>query len=195
MKLLLTSTGLATETITNAFLELINKPIKETRVLFVPTAARTNEELNYAELSKQQLQKIGILKKNIQVINLDKPLKIKEFDVIYICGGNTFFLLKKIKESGFDKIIKDSILENKIYFGVSAGSMILSPNIELAIPFDKNDIKLKDLSGLKVINVYPSPHYIEKEKPLINKYINKYKVITLTDNQALLITKNLLKII
>ena len=174
MKLLLTSTGLATETITNAFLELINKPIKETRILFVPTAARTNEELNYAELSKQQLQKIGILKKNIQVINLDKPLKIKEFDVIYICGGNTFFLLKKIKESGFDKIIKDSILENKIYFGVSAGSMILSPNIELAIPFDKNDIKLKDLSGLKVINVYPSPHYIEKEKPLINKYINKY---------------------
>ena len=105
-KLILTSTGLQNPNICKAFLDIIGKPPSKIKILFVPTASRTKEELKYAKKSKKELEKIGI--KLIKTINLDCKLnydEIKSYDVIYVCGGNTFYLLYKIKESGFDKII------------------------------------------------------------------------------------------
>jgi len=77
--------------------------------LFIPTASRTEEELFYVEKSKQELLNLGILKNNIINFNLDKELSEEElniFDSIYICGGNTFYLLHKLRESKFDEVIK-----------------------------------------------------------------------------------------
>jgi len=43
-------------------LELVNKPVSEIKVLFIPTASRTKEELIYVEKSRQELLDSGILK-------------------------------------------------------------------------------------------------------------------------------------
>ncbi len=195
MKLLLTSTGLANEKITSKFLELINKPVSKVKILFIPTAARTKEELYYANVSKKELLNLGIRKVNIQIIDLGKPLKLKDFDVIYVCGGNTFYLLKKVRDSGFDRIVKEAVKQGKLYFGVSAGSILVCPNIDIASPFDPNNVNLKDLTGLNLIEEVLSPHYTEKEKEIIGKYRKKYKIITLTDNQALVVIDNKQEII
>jgi len=39
---------------------------------------------------------------------------LKDKDIIYVQGGNTFYLLKYIKESGFDKLVKQLIQKGKI---------------------------------------------------------------------------------
>ncbi|MBI2669202.1 Type 1 glutamine amidotransferase-like domain-containing protein [Candidatus Woesearchaeota archaeon] len=167
MELLLTSTGLANEIIRDQFLKLIRKAVSTIKVIFIPTASRTKEKLNYVQEAKQELLDLGVLRKNIKTVNLDTKVnyaEVKNYDVIYVCGGNTFFLLKKVRETGFDKIIAKFVHENKLYFGVSAGSIIVCPNIEIASLGDENDVGLKDLTGLGLVDVVVSPQYNIKEK-------------------------------
>ncbi len=134
------------------------------------------------------------------VINVDREIAFEEIkgnDVMYVCGGNTFYLMKRICEFGFDRVINDFIKLGKLYLGVSAGSIIVCPSIEIALPFDENDVGLKDFSGLGLTDIVVSPHYTDDDKVLIDDYRKKniYDVITLTDNQALLIDDKNLKII
>ena|SRR3989338_6164675 len=198
--LLLTSTGLTNQNITDCFLKIIDKPVSKIRIIFVPTASRSKEELIYVLESKKELLDLGIPEHNIKHLNLDHLVKFKEvrdFDVIYVCGGNTFYLLNKVKETGFDKVIKEFVETGKVYFGVSAGSILVCPNIDIAGPFDENDVNLTDLTGLNLVDIVVSPHYCKKEKPTIDKLKKKsqYKVVTLTDDQALLVIDGETKII
>ena len=188
-KLLLTSTGLKNKNIKNQFLKLIEKSISEIKIIFVPAAARTEEEFMYIRESKNELLALGIPEKNIKTLSLDKPVSgndIKDFDVIYVCGGNTFYLLQKIRASGFDKILKDF---NGIYIGVSAGSIIVGPNIEVASPGDENDVELSDLTGLNIVDFAVSPHFRKEEQKIIDdlKKQVKYQIIEITDDQAVLV--------
>ena len=170
------------------------------KVILIPTASRTKEEFHYVKKDKIELYKIGITKKNLFVYNLDKKLtynKVRDCDVIYICGGNTFYLTAKMKEDGFDKVIKKLVKNNKIYVGVSAGSILAGPNIDIANPFDENDIGLKDWSGLKLTNRIVTPHFDNKEKEIIEQFKKKekFQIIPITNNQALFVTKKENKII
>ena len=199
-KLLLTSTGLANQNITNQFLQIIDKPVSQIKIIFVPTASRTDEEIKYVHESKKELLDLGILENNIKILNLDSPVsfqEVEDFDVIYVCGGNTFYLLKKVRETGFDKIIIEFAKTDKLYFGVSAGSILVCPNIDIASPFDENDFNLTDLTGLNLTDVIVSPHYKDEEKTIIDDFKKKsqYEVVPLTNEQALLVIDGETKIV
>jgi len=199
-KLLLTSTGLANQNITNQFLQIIDKPVSQIKIIFVPTASRSEEELKYVDESKKELLDLGVLENNIKTLNLDKPVlfqEVEDFDVIYVCGGNTFYLLNKVRETGFDKVIIEFAKTDKLYFGVSAGSILVCPNIDIASPFDENDVNLTDLTGLNLTDVIVSPHYKDEEKTIIDDFKKKsqYKVVPLTDSQALLVLDGETKIV
>jgi peptidase E len=73
-----------------------------------------------------------------------------EFDAVYFTGGDTGFLLRRLKETGFDEIIKHLVCVNKVFVGASAGSLIATPNI--AEPHKK------DTAGLCLVNAYLSFH-------------------------------------
>lgn len=194
-KLLLTSRGFTNRKIGQYFIELLDKPVFDAKILFIPTASRTKDELHYVEESKTELIQIGIKAENLFIYNLDKKLsypKVNDFDVIYVCGGNTFYLTAKMREDGFNKVIKKLVKDGKLYLGVSAGSVLAGPNIDIASPFDPNDIGLKDWRGLNLTNTIVSPHYTNKDKDIIEKFKleEKFKVVPLTDNQALRIIGN-----
>ena len=193
-KLLLTSTGFENPNLSKEFLRLVKKSPAEIKVLFIPIAAKTKEELKYVKESKKELINLGIKK----IIEAKKRINYKkDFDAIYICGGNTFYLLHRIRELGFDRLIKRLVKEGKIYIGVSAGSIIAGPNIEIASPFDKNKVNLNDLTGLNLTNIIVSPHYCKKEEKIVENFKkkSKYKVVPLTDKQALLILGNKKRVI
>lgn len=199
-KLLLTSTGFANQNITNQFLQIIDKPVSQIKIIFVPTASRSKKELKYVNESKKELLDLGIAQNNIKTLDLDRPVSFQEvdgFDVIYVCGGNTFYLLKKVRETGFDKVIIEFAKTDKLYFGVSAGSILVCPNIDIASPFDENDVNLTDLTGLNLTDIIVSPHYKDEEKTIIDDFKKKsqYEVVPLTDDQALLVLDGETKIV
>lgn len=197
-KLLLTSAGLANANITDQFLQLIGKPVSQIKIIFVPTASRSEGELKYVQESKKELLDLGIPETNIKILNLDKAIsfeEVKDFDGIYVCGGNTFYLLKKVRETGFDKVIKEFVKTDKLYFGVSAGSILAGPSIDIASPFDENDVGLVDLTGLNLTEAVVSPHYQDEEESTLRPFNKKFSVVPLTDDQALLVINGEIKII
>ena len=57
-KLLLTSAGFLNSKIADKFLNLVNKPVSKIKIVFVPTAALTEEEKYYVRYSKKELLKL-----------------------------------------------------------------------------------------------------------------------------------------
>ncbi len=89
-------------------------------------------------------------------------------DVIYLAGGNTFYFLKHLRESGLLKELKKFSDRGGILAGLSAGAIIMTPNINLAgYPThdrDLNEVKLKNLRSLGLVNFEFLPHYSNSKK-------------------------------
>lgn len=199
-KLLLTSAGFENPRIGEKFLELVHKSPSEIKVIFIPTASRTEEELKYVTMAREEIIRIGVKKEHIKTLDLDHKItykEVKDYDAIYVCGGNTFYLLQKVRETGFDAVINQFVEDGKLYVGVSAGSIIACPLIEIALPFDENDAGITDFTGLNLVHIVITPHYTHKEKKIIDEYGKKiqYTIVPLTDNQALLIMDKEISII
>lgn len=201
MKLFLTSAGLPAET-TNEFLEMLSKKPKDTAVCFIATASEPEQDKWFVEKDKERLLELGF---RITEIDLkqenEKSLRniLEKFDVVYVEGGNTFYLLKYIRESGFDKAMLSFLKKGKIYVGVSAGSIVAGPNIELAgwKNVDKNIIGLKNLTGLNLVPFAIFPHFEKSYLEILEKFTSKidYPVVALSDAQAVLVKNKVYKII
>lgn len=166
--------------IVDCFRKMIGKSTNDAKVLFIPTAAVNNEAKEMADWCKRELIHIGILPENITTYDIDGSLYEDDamtYDVIYFTGGDTGYLLRRIKETGFDIIIKKMVYMNKVYVGVSAGSIIATPNI--GNPFDEST------AGLCLVNAYLSVHCPENMELRTDLPLPH---IPLTDNQALVVT-------
>lgn len=195
MRLLLTSNGLTTKKITDKFLELIEKNPRDINFVFIPTAAWPEVDQSWVEINKGPIKNLGI-----NIIELDlKNKKISEIeeviekaDVVWVNGGNTFYLLYWVKKSGFTRVIKKFIDKNKLYVGLSAGSILASPTIEVADWKGLDDPKvvdLKDLNSLNLVDFHIFPHYKEEWEEVIKENESKLKgkLIRLKDNQAIVV--------
>lgn len=132
MKVLLTSAGLETEEIKMYFTDMIGKDMALVRALFIPTAAIDADAIEVLPKCMNDLLKCGIQNKNIKVFDLHIGMELDElqqFDVVYLCGGNTTYLLERINATGFDKTLTAYIQEGGAVIGVSAGSLIFSNNL------------------------------------------------------------------
>lgn len=133
MKVLLTSCGLETENIKNKFLEMLGNDTAKAKAIFIPTAAVDADAIGVLPKCMNDLLKCGVEKENITVYDLHKPMtaeETKRYDVIYICGGNTEYLLERINEIDFGTCLKAFIADNKLVIGVSAGSIIFADNMK-----------------------------------------------------------------
>jgi len=159
------------------FHEMLGMPPEQAKVLFIPTAANSDESRPAAGACFADLLSAGILPNNIRIYDIDGTLSLEqamEHDVIYFTGGDTGHLLRRIKETGFDEIVKKMVYANKVYVGVSAGSLIATPNIEA--PYNKETV------GLCLIHAYLSFHCPEGTAPKMDLPLPH---IPLTGNQAL----------
>ncbi len=203
MKLFLTSAGLPPEII-EEFLKLLNKKPEETQVCLIPTAADSEPDKRYVEKDKEGLSELGFKVTEIDLKQENEESlnnKLKDFDVIFVAGGNTFCLLKYIRESGFDKAVKSFLDRGGIYLGVSAGSIVAGPDISSAqwkyMFEDKNTVGLKDFSGMGLVDFIIVPHYMAEHESIINENKNKvsYPIYALTDLQAILVENDNIRFI
>jgi dipeptidase E len=198
--LFLTSDGLSSDKLKKEFLKIFRIP-SELKVLLM-YGVRNDEELKYVNESENELIKIGFKKENIIHINFgqDKIKKPRDFDVIYFCGGNTYYILNRIRKLNLDKLIINFVNNNGVYIGVSAGSIIMGPNIEIAgwgSEGNSNDVNLKNLDGLNFTNIAIFPHFRDELKKEVEQFSKKvkYSVQELRNGEAILILNDKAKII
>lgn len=117
---------------------------------------------------------------------------LKGCDAVFMEGGSTFYLLKSIRESGFEKVIKELLPKGLTYIGVSAGSYVACPTIEMSTwkHTDKYDhYGITDFTALDLVPFLMSVHYKPENQELLKEKIAQASLPTkiLTDDQALLV--------
>jgi len=181
-RLILTSAGFENENIKTLFIKMIDKNIKSLKVLFIPTAAITDEQKKYIPKCKKDLESSGIKSENIRTYNLDSVItysEIKEYGAIYVCGGDTLHLLGKMIKIGFDKLLLRFFENNGIYIGVSAGSIVMSENLEGNLGYLRCMLKVHQNVGTKN-----------------GRFSNDdFEEISLTDNQAIILQDEIKEIV
>lgn len=204
MKLLLTSNGLQGN-IKDSVPSLLTKNPKDCSVAFITTAAfgEEGDPTSWLDKYRQQLRDLGIT--SIEDVDLrdkrDEELEkiLSTKDIVYVNGGNTFFLLYYARLSGFQKALQKFLDEGKLYIGVSAGSILLCPTIEVAhyTPADKNTVGLTDLTGFSCVPFLLSPHYEESGRELLEQEADNASlpVVVLNDMQAVLVNNGKTEII
>lgn len=161
-KILLTSAGFYTDAIRNRFLQCLEiKP--ENASVSIITTASINEKSNneHALKALRDFQEMGIKKVRFIDIEFEDPNTLRQSDVVYINGGNPFFLLYHLKRSGADTIIREIIENGGLLVGVSTSSIVLGPDIKLFLHFlpEMDTVGLDNLIGLGLTDVRVFPHY------------------------------------
>lgn len=138
------------------------------KAIFIPTAGDPYDIKDFVEADRIALEKYGldIAEMDIKNKNVEEIRKaIVGADIVLVAGGDTFYLMAKLKESGADKVIKDFIKKNGIYIGSSAGSIVCCPTIEGAEEFDNPNLAkgLNNFDGMGVFKDVIIPH-AQKEK-------------------------------
>lgn len=189
--LLASSGGFVTE---RAF-EFLSKPLKDMKIAYIDTASRGVEDTSYMERHKVRMKELKWDFEEIDIAGMkEEKLRqtLKDKEVIYVEGGNTFYLMKAIRESGFQGVLEDLLEQGVIYIGTSAGSYVCSPSIEMANwkHQDKYDhYGVTDLTGMNLVPFIITAHYVPEYMELISEKIKtaEHPVRILTDEQALLI--------
>ena len=154
------------------------------KILYVPLA--WVEDLTYNsclefminELSDINCTGIEMIESGTELYNMDS----KKYAAIYIGGGNTYKLLKELKDSGsFDKIKNYVLNENGIVYGGSAGAIIFGKDLDSCNTDDINDVNLDDNTAFDMLNGYSLLcHYTNRESErteLSKKYLLKLSKI------------------
>ncbi len=182
----------------------VKQDLKGRKVTFIPTASIPESMKFYVGAGKKALQELGLIVDELELTQATSQEifnKLSENDYIYVTGGNTFFLLQELKKTRADKIIVEQIQKGKLYIGESAGSMILSPDIEYASGMDsvKKAPELENFSALDVINFYPLPHHTNFPfKKTVEKIIAKYEttlnLYPISNSQVILVDGKNIKV-
>ncbi len=137
-KIILTSAGFENKLIEQKFLTMSNKQPEEIKALWIPTAAIDEAAKAVLPKCRNDLLHAGILPENITTYDLDYKMKYDEitnYDTVYVCGGNSRYLLDKMIEANFVDLLKRYIEQGGIYIGVSAGSCICVNGFEDSLGF------------------------------------------------------------
>lgn len=218
MKLLLTSGGLTNKSICKALKDLVGKPAKDTKIAFIPTAA--NSERGDKEWLINDLYRIRTQGYFVDILELTALTPealieaLEDKDVIFVGGGNTFYLSYWLQKSGLFDLLPE-LLKTKVYAGISAGSMIMGESLVLSSQaqnnlkaFEDEDYDLavaSDEGSGKTFGLAPlifRPHLNSRWAPsATNEIIAKKaaeltsKVYALDDNSALKIVDDKIEVI
>ena len=145
---------------------------KAQKVLYIPVAME-REVFTYEQCLDwftSVYAPFGI--QNIEMLtNLSSAEISADTSAVFIGGGNTYKLLKGLRESKFDQRLIAYLDNGGTVYGGSAGAMIFGKTIETEIHTGSRNYGLTDLSGLNKLNGYDLwCHYTPKEEPLISGY-------------------------
>lgn len=172
----------------------LSKPL-----LYIPIATNTTK-YPYSGCVTWLSSGLGPLGVKDIVMWTEEDLKAKtkeefaQFSGIYIGGGNTYKLLKELKEFGTFDILSTLAKEGVPIYGGSAGAIILAKTIIPAGFLDENKVGVSDFSALDLVHGYDVwCHYTDAEDDSIHSYMSQFglqKVIAIPENAGLVVSED-----
>ncbi len=176
--------------------KLLTEIPENVTVAFIASAADVYENKWFVDADRNTLIVQGFKIKEISLSSNAEALE-KEIigcSVLFVAGGNTFYLLQQVRESGFDKVIKKLVDTSVVYVGSSAGSLLVTPTIAIAgvEPGDENIPGLTDLTALGLVDFEISPHTPEVMSRESNQKYRETSINSLyeIDNQSAVCVEN-----
>ena len=177
-------------------LAFINEINKDKPVLYIPLARKAPYDscMNWIKSNFQPLNFSNF--EMIESLEKLKNIDLSKYSGVYIGGGNTYKLLKELQESKFMGTLKRYIKKGGIFYGGSAGAIILGKDIKSSD--SKNECNLLDTKGLNLIsNFSVYCHYKEEDDQKVQDYIKQTnsKILALPENAGILIECLKMKVI
>ena len=142
MKLLLTSGGVTNASIRDRLVDLLGKPIAESSALCIPTAQYGHPWVGPGEKAWQFISgtstnpmvdlgwaSMGVLEVTaLPSIDRERwvPL-VQQTDALLVAGGDVLYLAYWLRQSGLADLLPS--LRDTVWVGLSAGSMVLTPEV------------------------------------------------------------------
>ena len=200
MKLFLTALMISSAQV-GELKKLAGKRAREIKIALIENATEPYPEgQSWIEGNLKSLKSFGF---EVELIDLKKYKgKLVKFesmlankDVVWLGGGNTFYLRWILKDVGVDKIVTKRVKDNAIIFGGdSAGAIVAGPTLKyFDSADDPNDSPGVVLDGLNIIKQVIVPHMDNEKFEAVIHGINDrlrsdgFETIPLNDGQALLI--------
>ena len=177
-----------------------DKNTESKKILFIPTATNVDEYKKYIYLTQKAFEDFGYEVENFDVSIFSEEIvkeKLSEAKIVFISGGNTFYLLQELKRKNLITYLKERIENGLLYIGESAGSVIAAPDIEYAFVIDDKTVatELDDYAGLNLIDFYIVPHFeeepfVESSRKTVELYKDKLDLKLINNKEAILVENN-----
>lgn len=131
---------------------------RHTKALFIPYAAVTFSYDDYELKVRERFREIG--HDIISIHHYSDPVAaVEKADAIVVGGGNTWMLLRLLRENKLTEPVRKKVQSGTPYIGWSAGSNVACPTIRTT-----NDMPVIQPSSFRAFNLVPfqiNPHYLD----------------------------------
>jgi len=172
---------------------LLNKD--KYNILFTPLA-KINDKEKQINKFKELIKDIN---SDIKILDLSNLCEFDSLlnwcDIFYVSGGVSDDLVNIFKDNKLDLILKKYDKSNKIYFGNSAGAMLVTKESfgDKYMFYDNfHNYNYKMVNCLNILNISICPHYQNEDLIIYNDYVNKLDILSfgIEENTALVIDNN-----
>jgi len=146
------------------------------KVAYISSAPQTGDRPYY----QSTIADYSIINEGIEVDYFDLSenfsdedlRKLNDYGVIYLSGGNTYVFLDSARKRNLEIILDEHNKKNGVLIGASAGSIMMTPSIEICGSDDANTPRLTDLAAFSFVDFDFHPHYTGEEKEI--EFLKKY---------------------
>lgn len=192
----------------NDLFALVDKPGKVPRV-----ACITNAKDYYAPRARafkvtkvsEYLKTLGLLVEEIDLRTYTHARQLsddlRQYDLLWVTGGNTFCLRDAMHRSGFDTVIADVLESGVVYGGESAGAVITGPTIrDIALADEPAFAEEVINDGLGLIPYFILPHvgsggFNGALEAIAERHVGDETMIQLRDSQALIVDDSIARVV
>ena len=175
------------------------------QVLFIPTAGNVEDYRGYIDKALLAFEDLGFQVELLDISACDRETaqaKIFQSKLLYISGGNTFYLLQELKKKQLLPLIKEQIADGMVYVGESAGAIITAKDIDYNKIMDDKAVakELNDTEALNEVDFYVLPHlgeepFVESAQATLDTYGAQLNLLSLNNHQAVLVEGEEVKVL
>ncbi|MEE1296548.1 MAG: Type 1 glutamine amidotransferase-like domain-containing protein [Bifidobacterium sp.] len=165
---------------------------------FIPAASYAEDYGVASRLSRWHWRALGL---KVRVVDLTQRhtwrvrAELEECDLVYVCGGNSFYLMRCLRDSGAADAIRAMAARGVPYIGESAGAVVAARDIGYIAPMDCNRALRgqADPAGLGLTAYHVVPHVGgtmlgRQARKILDRHAGDHGYVPLRNDQALQVT-------